>query len=429
MTQGVNRIVFVNPNGELETIAPDGSGRRQLTYGELFFQFPAWSPNGRYIAALGLSPTRAGIFLLKDTPSQASGSPQPIYESTQNIPIYAYWSPDGRHISFITNRLAENSLGLHVVSLDDLQTDELASEPEGDPIAVGRPCFWDWSADGKRILLHIGLIDEDGAQLKFIDPFNPGSRRRNIARPGLFQTPGIARSGQFWAFGQVDRAGKLQLVVDGHKAPNRLVIPHQGLAAMSWSPAHDQLAYISPTEPLQTYYGPLRLLDVSSAKVRMLADDVVIAFFWSPNGQRIAYFTIANVAEYLRERIFPNANVAAHAGGFLADNQAAEEGGSEDDEQIPCLNLWSVDVESRDAQLITTFEPARSFANLLLPFFDQYALSHRIWSPDSRAIVLPMVEGDDKVRDTAGIYIVPVERRYGPPRRIADGAMASWSQH
>jgi len=425
MTKGVNRIVFVNSNGEVETIAPDGSGRRQLTTGELFFQFPAWSPNSRYIAALGLSSKRAGIFLLKDGPDQHT--PLPIYESNQNIPIYAYWSPDGRHISFITNRLAENSLGLHVVSLDDLLGDEPASSLDDGPIAVGRPCFWDWSADGKRILLHIGLNDEEGTQLKFIDPFNPHSRRRSIARPGLFQAPGIARSGQFWAFGQVDRAGKLQLVVDGYNAPNRLIIPHQGLAAMSWSPTHDQLAYISPTEPLQTYYGPLRLLDVATAEVRVLADDVVIAFFWSPDGRRIAYFTIANVAEYLRERIFPNASIAARAGGFL-DNDESTGDTDEDDEPIPHLNLWSVDIEGGDARLLITFKPARSFANLLLPFFDQYALSHRIWSPNSDAVVLPIVEHDDEARDTAGIYVVPVDRRAGRPRRIAEGTMAAWSQ-
>jgi TolB protein len=427
MTQGVNRIVFVNPDGELETISPDGSGRRQLTSGDLIFQFPAWSPNSRYIAALGLSSSRAGVFLIEDAPGEASRAPQPIYASNRNIPIYAYWSPDGQHISFITNRPAENLLGLHVVSLNDALLDKPTGDSSDRPIAMGQPCFWDWSADGRRILLHTGPINEESAQLNFIDPFNPRHRRRSIPRPGLFQAPGIARSGQFWAFGQVDQAGRLQLVVDGYDAPNRLVIPYQGLAAMSWSPTNNQLAYISPTEPLQTYYGPLRLLDVSTAKVRMLADDVVIAFFWSPDGQRIAYFTVANVAEYLRERVFPSAVVAARAGGFLIDDPSAEDTDEDDDGQTLPLNLWSVDVESGESFLITTFRPARSFASLLLPFFDQYALSHRIWSPNSDAVVLPIAESDD-ARDIAGICIVPIERRSGPPRRIAEGTIAFWSQ-
>lgn len=46
------------------------------------------------------------------------------------------------------------------------------------------------------------------------------------------------------------------------------------------------------------------------------------------------------------------------------------------------LNLWCVNVESGEQHLITTFEPADLFVNQFLPFFDQYALSHRIWSPD-----------------------------------------------
>ena len=427
MTQGVNRIVFINPDGELETISPDGSGRRRLTSGGLIFQFPAWSPNSRYIAALGLSSTHAGVFLVEDAPDALSRSPQPIYESNRNIPIYAYWSPDGQHISFITNRLAENALGLHVVSLNDTLLNGPTDIVGDNPIAVGQPCFWDWSADGRRILLHIGSTNEDDAQLKFIDPFKPHQRRRSIARPGFFQAPGIARSGQFWAFGQVDQTGKLQLVVDGHDVPSRLVIPHQGLAAMSWSPTSAQLAYISPTEPLQTYYGPLRLLDVSTAKVRMLADDVVIAFFWSPDGRWIAYFTIANAAEYLHERIFPNPDIAARAGGFLIEDPSSESADEGDDDQTSLLNLWAVDVESGEAHLITTFMPARSFDSLLLPFFDQYALSHRIWSPNSDAVVLPIAESDETA-DIAGIYIVPIARRSGPPRRIAEGAIAFWSQ-
>jgi TolB protein len=64
---------------------------------------------------------------------------------------------------------------------------------------------------------------------------------------------------------------------------------------------------------------------------------------------------------------------------------------------------------------------------LLLPFFDQYALSHRIWSPNSDAVVLPIAESDETA-DIAGIYIVPIARRSGPPRRIAEGAIAFWSQ-
>ena len=41
-----SRIAFINPDGQLTTINPDGSDLRVLTQGEQRFQFPVWSPDG-----------------------------------------------------------------------------------------------------------------------------------------------------------------------------------------------------------------------------------------------------------------------------------------------------------------------------------------------------------------------------------------------
>jgi TolB protein len=87
----------------------------------------------------------------------------------------------------------------------------------------------------------------------------------------------------------------------------------------------------------------------------------------------------------------------------------------------PSLRLWVVDVASGQQRLLSTFRPSEIFLSQFLPFFDQYALSHRLWSPASDAVVLPMVGTEG----ASGIYVVSVES--GEATRVADGAMAFWS--
>ena len=56
----------------------------------------------------------------------------------------------------------------------------------------------------------------------------------------------------------------------------------------------------------------------------------------------------------------------------------------------------------------------------MLPFFDQYALSHRLWSPDGGSIALPVVaEGTEQ--------IVVVQADGSGARRVADGVEDFWS--
>jgi hypothetical protein len=59
--------------------------------------------------------------------------------------------------------------------------------------------------------------------------------------------------------------------------------------------------------------------------------------------------------------------------------------------------------------------------NQLLPYFDQYALSHRVWAPDSRSIVLPLVDPAGRDR----LFVLPADGSDGPP--AIDAEIGFWS--
>ena len=58
--------------------------------------------------------------------------------------------------------------------------------------------------------------------------------------------------------------------------------------------------------------------------------------------------------------------------------------------------------------------------NNILPYYDQYALSHRLWARDSSAIVLPLdADGDDQ------LFVIPADGSEMTPLGGAD--LGFWS--
>lgn len=374
------RLVLVAPDGSLQTLDADGSDARTLSAPGLSFQFPAWSPDGRFIAAPGNDGAEAGVWVLRDA---EDSQPKAVYGSRNRAPIYLFWSPDGRQISFLANDLPGLALWL--------------AEPEGKTAArkieTGQPFYWDWAGDGERMLIHTGgqadglitFIDADGASLS-----------GEMAPPGPFQAPGISPDGRYIAFAESGAAGASAVVIeDMTQAGVRQSAVNQGFAALGWSPARDHLAFISPPVLAPHFFGPLQLLEAADGSLRTLSSGTVIAFFWSPDGKTIAFLSPADGS-------------GARAPGPA---QAAS----------ALLDLWLVDVASGDERKLATFQPGLLFVTQFLPFFDQYALSHRLWSPASDALALPVREADGSER----IYIFPSDG--SDPRPLAEGSMAFWT--
>jgi TolB protein len=395
----VNRIAFVDLDAQVNTIAPDGGLLRQLTDSEDFFQFPAWSPDSTRVAAVATGPDGGRLVVMNDE-GEPGAPPDELYRSFDERPFYLYWSPDGQQISFLANH--PEGIGLHLADVAGSNATRL--------FTVGQPVYWDW-ADPGRMLLHTGFVG-DNARLAYLDS-NGDDSGENIARPGYFQAPGVSASGRYWSFAAVDEGGDRSIVVQDSQGATHTEQPHEGLAAMSWSPADDLLAYVSPEVRTTVFFGPLRLLIAQNGSVEVLSSRLVLAFFWSPDGQSIAYFTVGQAEN-------PGTNASLGPSRVAARQAQQSIIPALQDEGIE-LDLWVADVASGDSRHLLTFRPTRIFLTQFLPFFDQYALSHRLWSPDSAALTLPVVSSNAP-------EIVVVSALTGEATAIAGGIMAFWSQ-
>src|SRR4029453_8961236 len=97
----LNRIVFINLQGQIVTIDPSGETVRTLTQVGRIFQFPAWAPDGSYVAAIGSDRLGSGVFIIQDLSSPEE--PEALYYHRQQEPIYLYWSPDSQMVSFFAS--------------------------------------------------------------------------------------------------------------------------------------------------------------------------------------------------------------------------------------------------------------------------------------------------------------------------------------
>lgn len=405
----INRIAFVNPQGRIVSIAPDGGERRVLSPVDFTFQFPTWSAAGPYLAAVGSGRGGAGVFVMADRPD--APQPEQLYYSTTHIPFYLYWSPasqdsDSRRLTFIAGQ-PQGGIGLYLAS---------SAGRSYELLLTGQPLFWAWSPDGGRILIHCD-VNRPEARLAFFD-LERRELGQNLAQPGLFQAPGVAASGRFYAIAEVDAFDNGQLVVEEILTGEQITTPYEGAIALNWSPTRDQLAFISPLTAVQRAYGPLQMLDVASKSMQRLVEATVLAFFWAPDGQKIAYLTLAGSSR-LRSSRAPAPDGRSN-GVYRPDPSPAQGQARSAPVETLRLELWLIDLDHKQPRQLAAFEPDATFINQFLPFFDQYGLSHRLWSPASEALVLPLLENG-----VPQVTIIPIDGRR--PSSIAEGSMAFWS--
>jgi TolB protein len=388
------RIAVVGPTGALLTVAADGSSPRHYPLSGGAFRFPAWSPDGTRVAAIGLDAAGAGVFVIADTDDPAADLvPTAIYRSADRPPFYLYWSPDGRQLTFLTTE--PDGLALRAAPV--------LGQGAGGIVRRGAPFYWDWSGDA-RIMIHVGGSAADAfvgeMDLDGTDVVPAG------ASPGRFQAPVVSTADRYRAYvvTGTDPAG--EIVIESGSDAKRQRIPVRGATALGWNHAADELAFIDPDTPAALPVGPLRIVDAATGTVRLGLDGQVIAFFWAPDGRSIAVLSLPGPDDR---------QVASRAGVVFAATGPTAQANTD------FLRLTVVDAATSSVRWQRSVRLSDTFLGQVLPYFDQYALSHRIWSPASDALVLPLVGADG----VAHITVVPADG--ADPRVIADGEIGFWS--
>lgn len=405
----VGRILYIGAGGNLHTIDQSGEDRIDLTTdaevdtqeGNLrYYDHPSWSPVGRRLAYSVVSVPEGGqattqIYIREEGES----TPRMVFESSDELPIYLYWSPRGNWLSFLTSPLREGTLRMYIAP---------AVEGEAQLFDQGQPYYWAWSPQEDSLIAHVGgsaQVNPTSAKIARL-PFE-GGQGEEIKFPYLpsrFQAPEVSPDGSKILFAQeIEGEGSELSLADREGEGVVPLASFEGAVAFDWAPAGEVVAFLNFPRPGQAPLGQLSFVDLrepENLRTVQVEGDQVNSFFWAPDGSQVAYFVpgVDDAGEGIEVAL-----------------------GVQQQERRLVLELHLADARTGRSSYVTTFQPTQAFLNIL-PFFDQYQRSATLWSPDSKQLVLPTVT------EGVGERIMVVSATGdSQPRFLAMGKLAFWS--
>jgi TolB protein len=394
--ENVGQLAYIGLDGNVYVTTADASWRVAVTtdatapperLGRSYHRV-SWSPDGWLAFAAvtrSLQNIRSTLYVIQ-SPQE---TPTLVGESEAHFVIYIYWSPvtcperpSCRRLAYLIQEGAD--IGLRQVTID-------ADGADNRLLDTGRPFYFSWAPDGRSMVWHTGgarAADSD-PRLALFDVIGDSIAPLADA-PGAFVAPAWSPLGGEWLAVSVEGgADKLQRFRPDHP-PDPVAASH-GEWVFAWSPSGDRIAYSQRIDVLGQEYGPIFVRAFENGTSTQLTRDGfnIRGFFWAPQGDRIAYLTGLDV-------------------------------GDQDWMQWRTYNL----ITGQDRGF-AVFHPSPHM-RYVVTTFNQYAQSHRLWSPDGRYLVY--AERDPAQVDR--IWLVDTYAQRGAaPLPVAEGTIGFWSWH
>ena len=360
------RLAVLNAEGNLITVNPDGSGEvvlDEIVAGQSQVRQPTWSPDGSRVAWVHVEVTDEETLETVLATSTDDGGRATEATTGVLVPFYLAWDPTSSRIAYLGGRDMDIEVGI-VEGQRGTVT----------PLDTGQPYYLSWGPDGDEMLVHVG---EDRLERLGLD----GTLTTVADRPGTFFAPVWTGDGRNFVYASATARGQHLVVHDVGARNGSQLVPFDGLVRFVVSPDGRRIAFQILEE---SGAHPLTVIDVRSGETTEIAEGLISGFFWSPNGERLLYL----VPDPDEERAWYRWGVWDGASSFIT----------------PRFLLSLLVVEE------------------YLPFFEQYAQSMSLWSPDGSAFAYP---GQNEAGEL-GIWVQSAEPGRAPVL-VADGTFVAWS--
>ncbi len=310
------------------------------------------------------------------------------------------WSPNGKLLAVMTRDLAEERVRLYLVEPRDDARPQL--------IFQGADVSWHWHPSGDVLLMRQVVASLQPDRLVRYDVWRGISTTLPLRAGDIrFTSPALSPEGDrvlLTTRVPSDNQRHQLILADAEGNTLTKLTEFTGQIYFSWSPKGNQIAYVV-RDANDGPGGLLQVMDLPDGKPRVISGHAVEAFFWSPDGERIA--ALSAIAP---DEVNPN-----FLGYDLTPARA----------NATVYLLETINPADGSARELFYFVPTNAFRQFIQNF-DRYARSATIWAPDGRKLVFPIAFESSQM-GAANLVIETESSGSLVPRLLGTGSMALWS--